>query len=150
MKLKVPKLGPPPKPSSKFVSKVMKANRAKDTRPELLLREALSKMGLRGYRLHNKKIPGRPDISFTKSKVAIFVNGCFWHRCPYCKPSLPKTHRIFWRKKFIRNKERDKRKKKNLKRLGWKVFEFWECRVKKNPYKCAMLIKNYVTKSNVQ
>jgi DNA mismatch endonuclease (patch repair protein) len=70
-----------PVPKNEAVSRVMSANRAKNTKPELLLRKALWQAGARGYRLHYKRVPGRPDISFVSKKVAIFVNGCYWRRC---------------------------------------------------------------------
>jgi DNA mismatch endonuclease (patch repair protein) len=108
----------------------MKSNVAKNTGPEMILRHALFASALRGYRLHCKKIPGRPDICFTKKKVAIFVNGCFWHRCPICDLSLPKTNTEFWERKFELNKERDKRKIKNLEDLGWNVLIVWECEIR--------------------
>ncbi len=144
--MKIKFLGPPPKPSSKSVSNVMKANVSKNTEPEMMMREAFSKAGLKGYNLHSENIPGRPDIAFVRKRIAIFVNGCFWHRCPYCKLSLPKTHTDFWKRKFERNKERDKRKRKMLEKDGWKVFEFWECMIKKNPYKYAERVKEYAGK----
>jgi len=92
-----------PVPSSETVSRTMQANRAKDTAPERILRKSLWECGLRGYRLHSKAVPGRPDISFGRPKVAIFVHGCFWHRCPKCSLPLPKSNREFWIKKFRRN-----------------------------------------------
>jgi DNA mismatch endonuclease, patch repair protein len=118
-----------PVPSSETVSRTMQANRAKDTTPERILRKSLWECGLRGYRLHSKKVPGRPDISFGPQKVAIFVHGCFWHRCPKCSLPLPKSNREFWKKKFRRNRARDRRKTRALKSEGWKVFEFWECEI---------------------
>lgn len=117
-----------PVPKSENVSRVMSANKAKDTKPEILLRKALWKAGLRGYRLHYKKVPGRPDIAFVSKKIAIFVHGCFWHRCPHCDYSLPKNNRKFWEKKFKKNVERDKRKIRELRKLEWKVFVIWECK----------------------
>ena len=119
-------------PSSKAVSKVMSRNRGKDTKPELLLRKLLWKNGLRGYRIHPKKIPGKPDVCFVSRKIAIFINGCFWHRCPYCKYELPKHNKQFWESKFDKNVIRDKEKIKQLKRMGWKVVIVWECQLKKN------------------
>src|SRR5687768_13013552 len=95
-----------PVPKSEAVSRVMSANRAKNTSPELLLRKAIWQMGFRGYRLHPANVPGRPDIAFTTQKVAIFVMGCFWHRCPKCDYKLPKHNRKFWKQKFERNLER--------------------------------------------
>jgi len=84
-----------PRPRSEAVSRVMSANRAKDTRPEVALRKALRRAGGRGYRLHYKRVPGRPDIAFVSKRVAVFVNGCYWHRCPKCDLPLPKDqHRV--------------------------------------------------------
>lgn len=123
-------LGPPPPASSPHVTKSMKSNVAKNTGPELMLRRALFASGLRGYRLHYKKVPGRPDICFTKNKLAIFVNGCYWHRCPICDLPLPKTNTDFWQRKFKLNIERDKRKIENLDTLGWKIMTVWECEIR--------------------
>ena len=67
-----------------------------------------------------------------KKKLAIFVHGCYWHRCPDCKPSLPKTHKKFWREKFKRNIRRDKQKQKALHKIGWSVITIWECQLKQN------------------
>jgi DNA mismatch endonuclease, patch repair protein len=119
-----------PTPKSEAVSRVMSRNRAKDTGPEVALRKALWKAGLRGYRLHYKRIPGRPDISFVSKKLAIFVHGCFWHRCPTCSYSLPKNNTEFWRAKFARNTERDARKVTDLENLGWQVITVGECELK--------------------
>ncbi len=124
-------LGPSPKATSKHVSKVMKANKAKNTKPELRLRKALWAAGVRGYRLNWKKVPGTPDIAFVGKKIAIFVNGCFWHRCPMCNLSLPKSNVEFWTNKFTCNVERDRLKTQRLKELGWTVFVIWECQIKK-------------------
>jgi DNA mismatch endonuclease, patch repair protein len=119
-----------PKPKNEAVSRVMSANRAKNTSPEIKLRKALWGHGLRGYRLHPKGIPGRPDIAFSKSKLAIFVNGCFWHRCARCMDRLPSTNTDFWKAKFQRNVDRDLRKAQQLRRLGWRVNFVWECDLK--------------------
>lgn len=110
----------------------MRANKAKDTKPEVLLRKALREQGMAGYRLHYKKVPGRPDISFVGKKVAIFVNGCFWHRCPHCDLPLPKSNREWWVAKFEANIQRDKKKIDQLEELGWKVMVVWECEVGKD------------------
>lgn len=111
----------------------MSANRAKNSKPEVALRKALWHAGFRGYRLHYKKVPGRPDIAFVSRKIAIFLNGCYWHRCPKCNYPLPKTNRKFWKEKFDRNVARDKRKMAELRRLRWKVIFIWECDLKTNP-----------------
>lgn len=126
------KLGPPPKASSVVITKVMKANKAKDTKPELQLRRTLWANNIRGYRLNWKKVPGSPGIAFPGKKIAIFVNGCFWHRCPICDLPLPKTNTKFWETKFKRNVERDRLKTQRLRDLGWKVIVIWECEIKKD------------------
>lgn len=109
----------------------MKGNTRANTRPELLVRQRLRAAGLTGYRLQWKKAPGRPDIAFPGRKVAIFVNGCFWHRCPHCSPRVPKRNTEFWEAKFARNVERDKRALGELEELGWKTIVIWECELKK-------------------
>lgn len=121
-----------PVPKNGNVSRVMSANKAKHTKPEILLRRKMFSSGLRGYRLHYKEVPGRPDIVFTKTKVAIFVNGCYWHRCPTCKLPLPQNNVVFWKEKFEKNITRDKRKTNNLEHLGYKVLVVWECELKKD------------------
>jgi DNA mismatch endonuclease (patch repair protein) len=122
----------------------MSANKDKDTKPEILLRKALWNEGLRGYRLHWKKVPGRPDIAFTSKKTAIFVNGCFWHRCPYCNLSLPKSHTDFWKKKFEKNIQRDKQKVELLEISGWEVMTIWECQILDDVTVCVNKIKNRI------
>lgn len=134
------KLGPPPKATNPNVSKSMKGNIAKGTKPELMLRKALWRSGFKGYRL-NWHIPGRPDIAYPKSRLAIFVNGCYWHRCPICKPKMPKTNTEFWKKKFTRNKKRDELKNKRLKDLGWHTITVWECQLKRGIEKEVLRIK---------
>ena len=133
--------GRAPIPESETTSKIMSSIRAKNTKPELMLRKALFHSGLSGYRLHWKKVPGRPDISYPGKKIAIFVNGCFWHRCPHCNPSFPKTHVEFWQEKFDKNVERDKRKINDLKKLGWKVLVFWECKIKEDLEGCVSIVR---------
>lgn len=132
--------GRAPIPEKELTSRIMSSIKAKNTKPEIMLRKALWSNGIRGYRLHWKKVPGRPDIAFPSKKIAIFVNGCFWHRCPYCSPSSPKTHNDFWSAKFARNIERDEQKCNALKSLGWKVVTIWECQIKKNIDICVELI----------
>ena len=119
----------------------MSSNKAKNTKPELKLRKALYADGIRGYRLNWKKVPGRPDIAFPGRKISIFINGCYWHRCPYCELSLPKTNTDFWREKFEKNIKRDKKKEKELLDLGWIVLVFWECKIKTNIKDCINKIE---------
>lgn len=120
---------PAPEASSEATRHVMQANRSKDTTPELKVRAALRAAGLAGYRLHWKKVPGRPDVCYPGRRLAIFVHGCFWHRCPHCSPSRPKTHSAFWQAKFARNRERDARDCARLVEMGWTVVVVWECRL---------------------
>ncbi len=136
--------GRAPIPKKESTSHVMRANKAKNTKPELLLRQALYDNGLRGYRLHWKKAPGRPDIAYPGKRIALFVNGCFWHRCPHCNPSFPKTNKLFWQKKFQANAERDKRKKKELKKEGWVVIVVWECQINNRIDRTIQKIKKII------
>lgn len=124
--------GRAPLPEKEVTSRVMSANRGRDTKLELALRKALWGVGIRGYRANLKGLPGRPDIVFTKQRLAIFVHGCFWHRCPICQTSNPKTHARFWAEKFERNRERDARNLDELAALGWRTLVIWECEVKED------------------
>ena len=115
------------------VHNVMVANKSTNTKPELFVREALRSAGFPGYRLH-WRIDGeggrylcRPDISFPGRKLAVFVHGCFWHRCPRCNLGLPKSNVDYWIQKFDKNVKRDRRKEYSLKEMGWKVQTIWEC-----------------------
>lgn len=137
--------GRSPVPQRETISKVMSANKARDTKPELALRRALSNAGIKGYRLSWKRASGRPDIAFPAKKIAVFVNGCFWHRCPFCRPGLPKSHRDFWKRKFRSNVRRDKIKTLQLRQAGWKVLTAWECRLKKNAQRSANQIEKLLT-----
>jgi DNA mismatch endonuclease, patch repair protein len=111
-------------------SRMMAGIRSKDTKPELIIRKGLHRMGLR-YRLHDKKLPGRPDLVFPKYRAVIFVNGCFWHGhdCPDFR--LPKTRTEFWSEKIAATKLRDLRARSALDRLGWHHETVWECAVRR-------------------
>lgn len=117
---------------------VMQANKSKDTKPELLVRRGLREAGLPGYRLHWKKCPGRPDVCYPGRKVAIFVNGCFWHRCPHCNLPTPKSNVEFWTAKFERNHARDERNVEALVGDGWTVLVVWECALKRGRVESTM------------
>lgn len=119
-----------PRASSEAVRHSMQGNKRANTKPELVMRQRLRAAGLGGYRLQ-WKVPGRPDIAWPGKKVALFVNGCFWHRCPYCHPSLPKRHVEYWTVKFARNQERDVANILKLQDAGWHVHVVWECQLKK-------------------
>lgn len=121
---------PAPEASSYAVHKSMQGNKRKDTKPELLVRQRLRQAGLGGYRLQ-WKVPGHPDVAWPGKKVCLFINGCYWHRCPYCKLSLPKKNTEYWVRKFNRNKERDAENEAKLVADSWKVHVVWECQLKK-------------------
>ena len=119
-----------PKAANEHVRKSMQGNKRANTKPELVVRERLRAAGLTGYRLQ-WKVPGRPDVAWPGKKVALFVNGCFWHRCPRCNPSVPKSHVEYWSVKFERNVERDRINLAKLEEDGWSVHVVWECQRKK-------------------
>lgn len=110
-------------------SKNMASIRSRDTKPELLVRSMLHRLGYR-YRLHGQKLPGRPDIVFAKRRKVIFVHGCYWHRhtCPNGQV-IPKTRADFWQKKLTRNAERDSQNQLQLCEMGWHVMVVWECEI---------------------
>ncbi len=107
-------------------SRMMSGIRSRDTRPEMLIRRGLHALGYR-YRLHDRTLPGRPDLVFPKRGAVIFVNGCFWHGhgCRLCR--WPATREEFWRTKITGNASRDRRVRQELDALGWRVLDVWEC-----------------------
>lgn len=107
--------------------------RSKNTKPELQLRRALHADGYR-YRIHDRTLPGRPDLVFAGRRKVIFVNGCFWHGhdCPVGS-RLPKSNTEFWADKRRRNQERDAKQRLQLRELGWNYLDVWECEVLANP-----------------
>lgn len=119
--------------------------RAKDTEPEIKLRKALWKVGLR-YRVSGKLF-GKPDLFFPKHKLAVFLDGCFWHGCPqHCQK--PVSNRVFWENKINHNIERDRKVDAELGALGWKVIRFWEHQVNEDLDKCIETIKAIVDVKN--
>lgn len=110
-------------------SALMSRIRGKDTRPELVVRSLLHRMGLR-FRLHSPKLPGRPDIVLPSRKTVVFVHGCFWHRHARCRfATTPASNKEFWQAKFEANRARDRRNIAALRKLGWRVIVVWECQV---------------------
>ncbi len=104
--------------------------RSKDTAPEILVRKFLFSKGLR-YKLHDKLLPGKPDIIFPKYRTLVFINGCFWHGHSNCKYfNIPKTRTDFWVNKIKSNKIRDKKNIQLLIKLGWCVLIVFECELK--------------------
>jgi DNA mismatch endonuclease (patch repair protein) len=104
--------------------------RAKDTKPELLVRKFLHATGFR-YRVHVKNLPGKPDITLSRYKTIVFINGCFWHGHENCnRSSIPKTRTQWWAHKIEKNKINDRHVKEELEDLGWKVIVVWTCRLR--------------------
>lgn len=117
--------------------------RSKDTGAELRLRSMLRERGLRNYRIYYD-LPGKPDIVFTKMKLVIFVDGCFWHKCPI-DFVMPATRTEFWMKKIESNIRRDKETDEMLRKEGWSVLRFWEHQIRKEPEKVIAVIKKHLT-----
>ena len=104
----------------------------RNTKPEILLRSLLHREGFR-FRLHDKRLPGKPDIVLPRHRTVIFVNGCFWHRHNNCEYAYtPKSRQEFWLNKFQGTVQRDQEKQKMLADLGWQVLVVWECELKRN------------------
>ncbi len=114
-------------------SKNMSHIRSKDTSIELKVRKYLFSLGYR-YRVNYKKLPGKPDIVFTKKKIAIFIHGCYWHghNCNSRYAHVSKSNTDYWNTKIQRNQERDKINIEQLEKDGWKVIVLWECEIKEN------------------
>jgi len=123
--------------------KNMKAIKAKDTKPEMIVRKILHNNGYR-YRLHKKDLPGKPDLYLKKFNTVVFIHGCFWHQHAGCKyAAVPKTNKKYWISKLQRNILRDEENKAELKNKGYRVVVIWECEVKKyknNPEKIIKII----------
>lgn len=103
--------------------------RSRDTKPEMLIRKGLHALGFR-YRLHDRKLPGRPDLVLTKYRVVVLVHGCFWHghHCPRFR--LPSTRQEFWAAKIASNQRRDALTHESLRAMGWRILTIWECSLK--------------------
>jgi DNA mismatch endonuclease, patch repair protein len=111
---------------------IMSAIKSKDTKPELLVFEILTKNFKIKFIKNYAKLPGKPDFVNKRYKIVIFVHGCFWHN-HHCKKgnSRPKTNTDFWTKKILENKKRDRKNSKSIRKLGWSVITIWECQIKK-------------------
>lgn len=133
-------------PANETVSRFMRANKNKNTGPEILLRKALWKAGVKGYRVNWPQLPGKPDLAFVRKRLAVFVNGCFWHRCPHCRLKLPENNRQFWAEKFARNQARDRQRTEALEKMGWNVLEIWECRLKKDVNRQVITVQEMLLK----
>lgn len=126
--------------------------RGRDTKPEMIIRRGLHALGLR-FRLHDPKLPGRPDLIFRRYGVVIFVHGCFWHGHQCAMFKEPVDRRDFWLAKIYGNRERDARVKSQLLTMGWRVAEIWECslrgRKKLDRNQLLEQIKDFITASDV-
>lgn len=107
----------------------MRAVKSRDTTPELIVRRLVHSLGGR-YRLHDRSLPGCPDVVLPRRKKVILVHGCFWHwhGCPRCR--LPRARRDYWQAKIAGNVARDRRTRRQLRRAGWRVLVVWECRTR--------------------
>ena len=113
--------------------------KGKNTKPEMLVRKFLHANGYR-YKLHDKQLPGKPDIALPKYNTVIFVHGCFWHGHTNCKYfTVPKTRTKWWTDKINGNKANDEKAVKALKKDGWKVITVWECKLKHAKVEAALL-----------
>lgn len=118
--------------------------RSKNTKPEIKFRKYVWDNGLRGYRIHSK-LPGKPDLYFGKTKVAVFIDGCFWHKCPKCYVP-PKSNKKFWREKIEKNIARDIKNDVTLKEMGIDIIRFWDHELKDNVDKCFKKVKKLINK----
>ena len=111
-------------------SAVMRRVKDRDTKPEMIVRRALTRLGAR-YRLHRKDLPGSPDVAMPGRRLAIFVHGCFWHGHDCARGArVPKQNRDYWLAKVARNRARDERNRAALAAMGWRVETVWECELK--------------------
>ena len=131
-------------------SKIMSKVGQKNTGPEMKLRKSLHKIGLR-YRLHDKRLPGSPDIVFPRFKAVLFVHGCFWHRHGCKATTTPSTNVDFWRKKFEENTARDRRHTEALLTAGWRVVVVWQCALdgkNADPGEVAKVVRKWLGSSD--
>jgi len=126
-----------PRATSAATRSSMRGNTSAMTKPEVILQSELCRLGILNYRINSKDLSGSPDLAFHHARLAVFVHGCFWHRCPYCLPHFPKTNQEYWAAKFARNRARDVRVRRQLRDIGWRSMTIWECRLKKAPHKAA-------------
>lgn len=110
-------------------SRIMSRVRSAHTKPEVRVRARLHRLGLR-FRLHDSRLPGRPDLVFRRWRAVVFVNGCFWHGHAGCpRAALPASRPEFWSAKIARNRERDRMVRGALRELGWLSFDVWQCQI---------------------
>lgn len=111
-------------------SRIMRAVKSRDTKPEMAVRRLIHGMGYR-YRLHRRDLPGNPDLAFPARRKAVFVHGCFWHGHDCVRGArIPKQNRAYWVQKIVKNRERDRETAKALAARGWSCLAIWECELK--------------------
>lgn len=129
---------------SKVRSRMMSGIKAKNTKPEMLVRRYLHSMGFR-YKLHNSSLPGKPDIVLPKYRTIVFVHGCFWHRHSGCMLAYtPKSNVEAWQKKFETNVARDKKVLAELANTDWQVLIIWECDLRKKSSEALLALSNAI------
>ncbi len=111
------------------------------------MRDALVRLGVGHFVLH-PALPGKPDIAFNDENLAVFVHGCYWHRCPHCSPHFPNRNQEYWTAKFARNRARDKRNVADLKQMGWRVVVVWECKIRKDARRQARRVRSWLVKQD--
>ncbi len=120
-------------------SQVMRRVRSKNTGPEMRVRSVMHRAGYR-FRLHVDGLPGKPDVVLPRHRIAMFVNGCFWHRHPDCRrATTPKTNEDYWQRKFSGNVARDQSARQALEEDGWAVLVIWECQTENREMLAALL-----------
>ena len=133
--------------SSEKRSEIMSKIKSKNSEAELLIRKALYALGLR-YRIHDKRVIGKPDIVFLKHKLAIFIDGDWWHGRNYDRENY--KYNKYWKEKILSNMNRDRKVENELKSIGWKTLRFWEKDIKKDPLKYALIISAAIQKRKNQ
>lgn len=140
--MRLPRFKKPTKDRSKNMQAIRSSgNKTTEERLVSLLRAHR----LRGWRLHPPHIVGNPDLLIPRKRVAIFVDGCFWHGCPRCG-HIPRTNRAYWLAKITRNKRRDRTVSKALRALGYHVLRIWECQLRTNPKQCLGRVVNVLNR----
>lgn len=125
---------------------IMSANRGRDNRStERRIRARLAAAKIAGWRLNARDVFGKPDFVFDGEKLAVFVDGCFWHGCKQCR-SIPESNRDFWQEKIEGNKKRDTLVTRRLHKDGWTVIRFWEHQVRREPQKCILKIRETLSR----
>lgn len=112
---------------------------------EAKLRALLVRSGIKGWKLHPQTLPGAPDFLFERERVVIFTHGCFWHGCARCG-RIPRTNSSYWRAKITRNRQRDRKSRRALRRAGYVVIALWECQLRDSARQCVLRIASTVAR----